>query len=97
MLRHFFKSVTFSMDTVTISNVDVKVWTQKNEFPQGYSLRSSTQSEITRQITSKITDIEYYWIKDEISSMGRVEYNTAAVINVKNVDDIEYFAYFQWP
>ena len=36
-------------------------------------------------------DIEYYRIKDKISSMERVDYNTAIRKNVMDVDDIEYF------
>ena len=34
-------------------------------------------------------DIEYDQVKDEISSMNRVEYNTDIGINAINIDDIE--------
>ena len=33
------KSVTVSMNTVDIKNLDVNVWTPKSEFPQGNFLR----------------------------------------------------------
>ena len=46
--------MTVSMRTVTIPNTDIKVWTWKNEFPQGNFLRSLTQNEITRQRPFKI-------------------------------------------
>ena len=76
------------MNTVAIPKLDVKVWTLKSEFPQGNFLRSLTKTEITRQITLEITYIEYDWIKDKITSMECVEYNTAVVINVSNFDDV---------
>ena len=63
------------MNTVAIPNLDVKVWTQESDFPQGNLLRSLTQTEISRQITFKLTYIEYGLINDEISSMERVDYN----------------------
>ena len=39
----------------------------------------------------------YNEIKDKITGMERVEYNTAIKINVMGVDDIEYFELFYWP
>ena len=47
------------MRTVDITNLDIKVWTQNNYFPQGNYLRSLTQPEITKQITFEPTDIGY--------------------------------------
>ena len=60
------------MNTVSIPNLDVKVWTWKSEFPQGSFLHSLTSPKITRQISFKLTDIEYDQIKDEIASMELV-------------------------
>ena len=51
------------MNTANIPNLDVKVWTQKSDFPQGNSLRSLTPSKITRQRPLKLIDIEYDIIK----------------------------------
>ena len=48
-----------SMRTVSIPNIGVKVWTHKNEFPQGNYLRSLTHPEIRRVRSFKLTDIEY--------------------------------------
>ena len=61
------------MNTVAIPNLDVKVWTQKNELSKGNLLRSLTQPEITRQRPFKLTYIEYDKINDEITSMELVE------------------------
>ena len=47
------------MRIVTIPNIGVKVWTHKNEFPQGNYLRSLTHPEIRRVRSFKLTDIEY--------------------------------------
>ena len=50
MSRHVKeKTVTISMNTVAIPNLDVKVWTRKSEFPQENFLFSVTQNKITRQ------------------------------------------------
>ena len=51
------------MNTVYIPNLDVKVCTQKIDFPPGNSLRSLTPPKITRQRTLKHIDIEYDIIK----------------------------------
>ena len=51
------------MNTVSIPNIDVKVWTRKSEFPQENFLRSLTQPEITRQRPFKLADIYYDKIK----------------------------------
>ena len=59
----------------------VKVWIWKSELPQGNFLYSLTKPEITRQRS----------IKDELSRMGHIDYNTAMGRNVMNVDDIEDF------
>ena len=85
------------MNTITIPNLDVKVWTRKSELPQGNFLRSLTQPKISRQIPFKLIEIEYDLIKDKIARMECVEYNTAAGINVMDVDDIEDFVNLQWP
>ena len=42
------KTVTLSMRTVAIPNIDVEVWKCKSELPQGNFLRSLTKFEITR-------------------------------------------------
>ena len=47
------------MRTVYIPNIDVKVWTQKNEFPQGNYLHSLTKTETTRQRYFELMDIGY--------------------------------------
>ena len=52
------------MNTVSIPNIDVKVWTLKSEWMQGNFLRSSTKPEITGQRTFKITYSKYDIIKD---------------------------------
>ena len=44
------KSVTVSINTVAIPNLDVNVWAHKSELTQGGFLRYLTQTEITRQI-----------------------------------------------
>ena len=62
---------------VYFTNLDVKFWTWKSEFPQGYFLCSLTQPKITRQRPFEITDIEYDVINDSIETMERVEYNTS--------------------
>ena len=54
----------------------------------------SLKTEITRQRPFTLTDIEYDQIKDEISRMKLVDYNTATGINVMNVDNIEDFGRF---
>ena len=83
--------MTVSMNTVAISNIEVKVWTQKSELPQGSFLRSLIQPKITRQIHVELTDIDYDLIKDEILRMECVYYNNASGINIINVNDIEDF------
>ena len=55
--------------TVAIPNIDINVWTQKSDFPQGNLLRSLTQPDITRQITFKLMASKYDLIKDEITRM----------------------------
>ena len=82
------------MTTVAIPNLDVKVWTHKSGFPQENLLLSLTQPKITRQIKFELTNIDYNIIKDEISRIERVEYNTAVVSNFMNVYDIEDFELF---
>ena len=47
------------MRTVSIPNIDVKVWTRKSDFPQGNFIRYLTTTEIKIQIPFKIKDIEY--------------------------------------
>ena len=47
------------MMIVSILNIDIKVLTRKNDFPQRNHLRSLTQPKITRQGTFKITNIGY--------------------------------------
>ena len=68
--------VTVSTRTADIPNLYVKVWTQKSELPQENFLCSITQPNISRQGPFELTDIEYDIIKDEISRMELVEYNT---------------------
>ena len=80
------------MSTVAITNLGVRVWTRKSDLPQGNFLHSLTQPKIARQITFELIDIEYDRMKDEISRIKHVEYNTTIGINVINVDDIEDFA-----
>ena len=55
--------MTVSVSIVFIKNIDIKVWTQNSELPQGNFLRSLTQPEITRQRPLKLTDIDYDQIK----------------------------------
>ena len=59
------------MNTVAILNLDVKVWTQKGELPQGNFLSFLTQPKITRQIPFRLKYVEYDIIKYEIESMER--------------------------
>ena len=47
------------MNTVDITNIDVKFWSRKIDFTQGNFLRSLTPPKITRQRPFKLTDIEY--------------------------------------
>ena len=61
------------MRTVSIPNIDVKVWTQKFYLPQGNTLCSVTQPKITRQRPFELTHIEYNLIKDKIARMEHVE------------------------
>ena len=57
---------------VAIPNLYIKVWTRKSDPPQGNLLHPLIQSEITRQRSVELTDIEYDQIKDEISRMERI-------------------------
>ena len=65
MSRHI-KSVTVSMNTVAIPNLDVKVWTRKSELLQGNFQHYLTQPEFIRQRPFEPTDIEYDLIKDKL-------------------------------
>ena len=76
------------MKKVDILNLDIKLWAQKSELPQGNFLRFLTQTEITRQKPFEFTYIEYDQIKDEITWIECDDYNTSVGINVMNVDDI---------
>ena len=76
------------MRKVDIKNIDIKVWTWKNDFQLWNHLRSLTQPEIKRKIPVKLIGIEYDRAKYEIESMEVVEYNTSTERNVMNVDDI---------
>ena len=58
------KSVTVSMNTVAIPNIDFKVWTRKSKFPPGNYLCSLTPTKITRQRPFELIDIDYDLIKD---------------------------------
>ena len=87
-------SVTVSIEIVSIINLDVKVWTQKSELPEGIVLSSLTQPKITGQRPFELTYIEYDLINNEILIMKCVEYSTGVGRNVMNVDDIEDFANF---
>ena len=59
MLSHVKdKTVTFSMKTVYIPNIYIKVWTQKTDFPLVDFLTSFTHPEIARHIPLELTDIE---------------------------------------
>ena len=80
------------MRTVAIPNIDVKVWNRKRLLTQGNFLHSLKQPKITRQRPFELTDIKYDRIKDRITRMEHVKYNTAIRRNDKNVDDIEDFA-----
>ena len=77
------------MNTVDIKNIDVKVVNRKSELPQGNFLPSLTQRKITRQRPFELTDIEYDQIKEEISRIECVEYNTSIRRTFMNFDDIE--------
>ena len=79
--------MTVSTNTVAIPNPNVKLCTWKSEFPCYL-----TQPKITKQTPFGVTDTEYDLIKDEITRMECVEYNTSFGINMMNVDDIEKFA-----
>ena len=83
------------MRTVAVPNINIKVWSRKNELPLWNYLRSLTQPKITRQRPFELTDIEYDIVKYQIASMERVEYNTSTGRNVMNVDDIEEFVGFR--
>ena len=61
------------MNTVSIPNLDIEVWTRKRDSTQGNFLCSLTQTQITRQRPFKLTDIDYDLIKDEIARVERVE------------------------
>ena len=64
--KYFFKEgVTVSMNTVAITNLEVKVWTRKSELPQGNFLHSLTPPKITRLRPFELTDTEYDIIRDE--------------------------------
>ena len=80
------------MNTVAITDIDVKIWTRRSEFPKRKLPRSLTQPKIWRKINFELIDIEYDLIKDEIPKMEHVEYNTAIERNVMNIGDIEDFA-----
>ena len=54
------------MRIVDIPNIYIKVWTQKNEFPQRKNIRYLMQASIIRQRKFELSDIEYDQIKDEI-------------------------------
>ena len=73
--------MTVSLRTVAITIIDVKVWTRKSEFPPGNFLRYITTTEITRQITFKLKDIEYDQIRYEIEMMECVQYCWENLIN----------------
>ena len=80
------------MYRVAITNLNVKVWIRKSDYPQWNFLHHFNQPEITRQITFKLADIEYDLIKNEIKTMEPVEYNNSAGKNIINDNDIEEFA-----
>ena len=52
------------MRKIAIPNIDVKVWTRKNELPRGNYLRSLTKPVIRRQRSFELTNIDYDQIKD---------------------------------
>ena len=83
------KTENVSINTVSIQIIDVKVWTQKSEFPWGNFLHSLTQTKITIQRSLELTYILYDQLKDEIARVKCVEYNTDIIINVMNSDDVE--------
>ena len=87
------KTMTVSIRTIYISDLDINVLTQKSELPQGNFLGSLVKPETTRQRTFEPTEIEYDQIKDEISRMERVDYNNDIKRNVINVDYIEDFVH----
>ena len=58
------KSVTVSMNIVSIPNLGVRVWNRKSELPQRNLLRCLTQPKISRQRPFELTYIEYDIIKD---------------------------------
>ena len=52
------------MNTVSIPNLDVKVWTWESELPQGNFPRFLTQPEIKIPRPFELTEIWYDLIKD---------------------------------
>ena len=60
------KSVTVSINTVAIPDLNIKVSTWKSEFPQGTFLHSLTPTKITRQRPFELIYIEYDLMKDEL-------------------------------
>ena len=52
------------MRKAAIPNLEVKVWTQKNELPRGEKLCSLTQNSVTTRRSFVITDIGYDRTKD---------------------------------
>ena len=91
------KNVTVSMITFDIQNLDLKVWTRKINNPQWNHLRSLNLTQITRQRSFKLTDIESDLTTYEIARIEHVGYNTCIGRNVMTVDDIEYFANLYCP
>ena len=61
------KTVIVLTIKVSISDLGVKVWTPKNELPQGNYLYYLTQPTIIRQRYFELMDIWYDQIKNEIS------------------------------
>ena len=82
------------MRTVDITNIYIKVWIRKSEFPQGNLPRSLTQPRNTIQRPFEIMDIKYDRINVEIVRIECVECNTSIGINVMKVDDIGDFINF---
>ena len=76
------------MNKFDITDIYVKVCTQRSEIKKGNFLRSLTPPKTTRQRPFELPDIEYDLIKDEITGMECVDYNTSVGRNVMNVDDI---------
>ena len=69
------KYVVLLVRTVDIHSIGEKVWTQKNDLPQGDQLKSLIKPVVKNTKQFELTNIDDYQIKYEVERLERVDYN----------------------